>query len=148
MAATFSGAPAMLWIKTFHVLFVMSWMAGIFYLPRIFVHYAEGRAAGEDVRRLLIMASRLYGFMTVMAILALALGTWLWQGYFQGDFLWLKLKLLLVLGLIGYHLLCRHYVQRMRQGGDFPGGRALRWLNELPLVLIVPILILVIVKPG
>jgi putative membrane protein len=147
MAATFIGAPAMLWIKTFHVLFVMSWMAGIFYLPRIFVHYSEGRVAGEDVRRLVIMASRLYGFMTIMAILALAFGTWLWQGYFNADFPWLKLKLLLVLGLIGYHLLCRHYVQRMKAGGAFPGGRALRWLNEVPLLLIVPILALVIIKP-
>ena len=58
----------MLWIKCFHVLGVMAWMAGIFYLPRIFVHYAEGQAAGEDVRRLVIMAKRLYGFMTLMAL--------------------------------------------------------------------------------
>ncbi len=58
---------AMLWIKTFHILGVMAWMAGIFYLPRIFVHYREGSDAGEDVRRLVIMAGRLYGFMTLMA---------------------------------------------------------------------------------
>jgi putative membrane protein len=138
----------MLWIKTFHVLFVMSWMAGIFYLPRIFVHYSEGRAASEDVRRLLIMARRLYGFMTIMAILALGCGVWLWQGYFAANPLWLQLKMLLVLGLVGYHLLCRRTLQRMQRGGEFPSARALRWFNEGALLLILPILILVIVKPG
>ena len=136
----------MLWIKCFHVLGVMSWMAGIFYLPRIFVHYAEGRAAGEDVRRLVTMAGRLYGFMTVMAVLALSLGIWLWQGYgFSG--LWLQVKLLLVMGLIGYHLACRMFVQRLRQGATLPGGVALRLFNEGALLLVVPILILAIVKP-
>jgi protoporphyrinogen IX oxidase len=136
----------MLWIKCFHVLGVMSWMAGIFYLPRIFVHYAEGRAAGEDVRRLVIMAGRLYGFMTVMAVLALSLGIWLWQGYgFSG--LWLQVKLLLVMGLIGYHLACRMFVQRLRQGATLPGGVALRLFNEGALLLVVPILILAIVRP-
>ena len=53
----------MLWIKAFHLLFVIAWLAGIFYLPRIFVHYAEGRSRGEDVRRLIVMARRLFGFM-------------------------------------------------------------------------------------
>ena len=100
----------MLWIKCFHVLGVMAWIAGIFYLPRIFVHYEEGRAAGEDVRRLVTMANRLYAFMTLMAVLALGLGIWLWQGYgFAGR--WLQVKLLLVIGLIGYHLACRLFVK-------------------------------------
>ena len=136
----------MLWIKCFHVLGVMSWMAGIFYLPRIFVHYAEGRAAGEDVRRLVIMAGRLYGFMTVMAVLAMSLGIWLWQGYgISGR--WLQVKLLLVMGLIGYHLVCRMFVQRMRAGSALPGGLALRLFNEAALLLVVPILIMAIVKP-
>ena len=136
----------MLWVKCFHVLGVMSWMAGIFYLPRIFVHYAEGRAAGEDVRRLVIMASRLYGFMTVMAVLALSLGVWLWQGYgFSGR--WLQLKLLLVMGLIGYHIVCRLFVQRLRGDATLPAPRLLRLFNEAALLLVVPILILAIVKP-
>jgi putative membrane protein len=136
----------MLWIKCFHVLGVMSWMAGIFYLPRIFVHYAEGGAAGEDVRRLVVMAGRLYGFMTVMAVLAMSLGIWLWQVYgFSGR--WLQVKLLLVIGLIGYHLACRMFVQRMRQGAGLPGGLALRLFNEGALLLVVPILIMAIVKP-
>jgi putative membrane protein len=136
----------MLWIKSFHVLAVMAWLAGIFYLPRIFVHYAEGRAAGEDVRRLVIMAGRLYGFMTLMALFALALGVWLWQAYAYSG-LWLRWKLLFVLGLIGYHLACRVLVQRLRSNAAVPGGRALRWFNEGALLLVVPIVILAIVKP-
>jgi putative membrane protein len=136
----------MLWIKSFHVIGVMAWMAGVFYLPRIFVHYAEGRAAGEDVRRLRIMASRLYGFMTLMAIIALALGLWLWQGYGYAG-LWLQLKLLLVLGLIAYHLACRVLVQRLRADAPLPSGYALRWFNEGALLLVVPIVILAVIKP-
>ena len=136
----------MLWIKCFHVLAVMAWLAGIFYLPRIFVHYAEGRAAGEDVRRLVIMAGRLYGFMTLMALFALALGVWLWQAYgYSGS--WLRWKLLFVLGLIGYHLACRVLVQRLSANGAVPSGFVLRWFNEGALLLVVPIVILAIVKP-
>jgi putative membrane protein len=136
----------MLWIKCFHVLGVMAWMAGIFYLPRIFVHYEEGRAAGEDVRRLITMAQRLYAFMTLMAVVALGLGIWLWQGYgFAGR--WLQVKLLLVIGLIGYHLACRVFVQRLRSNAALPSGTMLRLFNEAALLLIVPILIMAIVKP-
>jgi len=136
----------MLWIKSFHVLAVMAWLAGIFYLPRIFVHYAEGRAAGEDVRRLVIMATRLYGFMTLTALFALGLGVWLWQAYaYSGQ--WLHWKLLFVLGLIGYHLACRVLVQRVRSSAPLPSGYMLRWFNESALLLVVPIVILAIVKP-
>ena len=71
----------MLWVKVFHILAMTSWMAGIFYLPRIFVHYVEGREAGQDVTRLCIMARKLYGFMTIMAVFTLGLGLWLWFGY-------------------------------------------------------------------
>ena len=137
---------AMLWIKSFHILGVMSWMAGIFYLPRIFVHYREGSDAGEDVRRLVIMAGRLYGFMTLMALFALGLGLWLWQAYGYAG-LWLRIKLLLVIGLIAYHLVCRVFVQRMRAGAAMPSGVALRWFNEGALLLVVPIVILAVVKP-
>lgn len=136
----------MLWIKSFHILGVMAWLAGIFYLPRIFVHYSEGTAAGEDVRRLVIMARRLYGFMTLMALFALGFGLWLWQAYAYAG-LWLRIKLLLVIALIGYHLVCRLFVQRMRTGAAMPSGRALRWFNEAALLLVVPIVILAVVKP-
>jgi putative membrane protein len=136
----------MLWIKSFHVLGVMAWLTGIFYLPRIFVHYAEGSAAGEDVRRLVTMAGRLYGFMTLMALGAMGFGIWLWQGYGYSG-LWLRIKLLLVLGLIGYHFVCRLFVQRLRAGAPLPSSLFLRVFNEAALLLVVPILILAIVKP-
>ena len=136
----------MLWIKCFHVLGVMAWMAGVFYLPRIFVHYAEGHAAGEDVRRLVTMATRLYAFMTLMALFALGFGLWLWQGYGFGG-LWLRIKLVLVLGLIAYHIACRYLVQRVRRGAPLPSPVALRLFNEAALLLVVPILIMAIVKP-
>ena len=136
----------MLWIKCFHVLAVMAWMAGIFYLPRIFVHHAEGQAAGEDVRRLTVMAKRLYGFMTLMAVIALGLGIWLWQGYGYSG-LWLRVKLVLVLGLIGYHLTCRMFVQRLLGARTLPSPIMLRLFNEASLLLTVPILIMAIVKP-
>lgn len=136
----------MLWIKTFHTLFVMAWLAGLFYLPRICVHYAEGQAAGEDVRRLVIMARRLYGFMTVMAFIAVILGIWLMDAYHYAG-LWLNWKLAFVAGLVGYHLVCRALANRMQQGRPLPGPKRLRLLNEAVLLLVVPILIFVTVKP-
>jgi putative membrane protein len=136
----------MLWIKCFHLLGVIAWLAGVFYLPRIFVHYVEGSAANEDVRRLQIMAQRLYGFMNVMALAAMTLGIWLWRAYgYSGR--WLDYKLLLVAGLIGYHLYCRALLGRMQRGEPLPSGLALRLLNEGALLLVVPILILAVVKP-
>ncbi|MDF2181633.1 CopD family protein [Neptuniibacter sp. CAU 1671] len=136
----------MLWVKTFHILAMTSWMAGIFYLPRIFVHYAEGRAAGQDVTRLIIMAGKLYGFMSLMAVLTLGLGFWLWFGWgFGGG--WLHAKLVMVVLLIGYHHWCLRYLKQMRAGTLDRSGRYFRLFNELPLLIFVPILILVVVKP-
>lgn len=136
----------MLWIKTFHILAMTSWMAGIFYLPRIFVHYAEGRAAGQDVSRLEIMAAKLYGFMSIMALFTLGLGLWLWLGYgFSGG--WLHAKLVFVVLLMGYHHWCKVYLNRMRSGELNQSGRYFRLFNELPLLIFIPILIFVVVKP-
>ena len=136
----------MLWIKAFHILAMTSWMAGIFYLPRIFVHFVEGREAGQDVARLEIMAGKLYGFMTLMAMFTLILGTWLWLGYgFSGG--WLHAKLSFVLLLIGYHFWCRQYLKKLRAGTLNRSGRYFRLFNELPLLIFIPILIFVVVKP-
>jgi putative membrane protein len=118
----------MLWYKMLHILAMTSWMAGIFYLPRIFVHYVEGRAAGQDVSRLAIMAGKLYGFMTIMALFTLALG-------------------LFVGLLIGYHFACRAYLKQLQRGELTRSGRYFRLYNELPLLIFIPILILVVVKP-
>jgi len=125
----------MLWIKALHLIAVTAWLAGLFYLPRIFVHYAEGRAAGEDVRRLVVMAQRLFAFMSVMAVFALLFG------------LWLLLKLLFVVGLVGYHLACRVLLQRLQHAAALPSAFALRLFNEAALLLVVPIILLAVVKP-
>jgi len=136
----------MLWLKTFHILFVMSWMAGIFYLPRIFVHFVEGREAGEQVDRLAIMARKLYGFTTVMMILALVSGVVLWLVYgFAGG--WLHVKLLFVLLLMVYHFWARNRVKEMQAGDLNNSGVYYRWANEIPLVLLIVILVMVVVKP-
>ncbi|PSL14070.1 putative membrane protein [Marinobacterium halophilum] len=136
----------MLWYKMLHILAMTSWMAGIFYLPRIFVHYVEGREAGQDVARLEIMARKLYGFMTIMAVFTLGLGLWLWLGYsFSGG--WLHAKLLFVALLIGFHFWCRAYLQQMQRGELSRSGRYFRLYNELPLLIFIPILIFVVVKP-
>jgi putative membrane protein len=136
----------MLYAKALHLLAVISWMAGVFYLPRIYVHYVEGQGAGEDVRRLAVMARKLYHFTSMMAVFALASGVWLWLGFgFAGG--WLHVKLAVVLLLVAYHVSMRVLLKRLRRGQPLPSSKALRWYNELPLLILVAILWLVVVKP-
>jgi putative membrane protein len=136
----------MLWIKALHVLFVIAWLAGIFYLPRILVHCAEARAQGEDLRRLIVMARRLFGFMTLMALLALAFGLALWLAYHDSG-RWLMVKLGFVGALIAYHLGCGVLVVRLARRQVLPGALALRVFNESALLLVVPIILLAVIKP-
>jgi putative membrane protein len=136
----------MLWIKALHLIFVTAWLAGLFYLPRIFVHYVEGQVRGEDVRRLIIMGRRLAAFMSLMAVIALLLGLWLWLG-FQIDGRWLMIKLVFVIGLIGYHIACLVLLRRMVQHQNMPSSWALRLFNEGALLLVVPIILIAVVKP-
>jgi protoporphyrinogen IX oxidase len=136
----------MLYVKALHLLAVISWMAGIFYLPRIFVHYVEGQNAGEDVRRLKVMAKKLYHFASTMGVFALASGLWLWLGFgFSGG--WIHVKLLMVAALVAYHISMRVYMNRMQRDASLPTATVLRWYNELPLVMLVVILWMVVLKP-
>jgi protoporphyrinogen IX oxidase len=136
----------MLYLKAAHLLFIISWMAGIFYLPRLFVHYVEGRTAGEDVRRLQVMARKLYHFTSMMAVFALGTGIWLMVGFgFRGG--WLHAKLAMVVLLIAYHISMRVYMKRMQRDAALPSATALRWYNELPLVILAAILYFVVLKP-
>lgn len=136
----------MLWIKVLHILFVMSWMAGIFYLPRIFVHFVEGKEAGQDVSRLTLMATKLYSFMTIMMMIALGTGIWLWLAYgFAGA--WLHVKLFFIALMLIYHFWCKKRMQEMQQGHLNHSGIFYRWMNELPLILLSVILVMVVVKP-
>lgn len=138
---------SVLWVKTFHILFVVSWFAGLFYLPRIYVNLAQ---ASDSVTRatLLGMARRLYRFMTPLGVLALAMGLWLWLGYGIGQGRgWMHAKLLLVGLLIIDHLACRHYLRAFESGTCNRSHRFFRAFNEIPVVLLLLILILVVIKP-
>jgi protoporphyrinogen IX oxidase len=136
----------MLWIKALHLFAVIAWLAGLFYLPRIFVHYAEGLSQREDVRRLVVMAQRLYAFMSIMAGFALLFGLWLWLGFHDSG-RWLMVKLVFVVALIGYHLACRVLLGRLQRGAPMPSALALRLFNEATLLLVLPIIVLAVVKP-
>jgi len=135
----------MLWLKAFHIVFVVSWFAGLFYLPRIFVNHAMASEPAE-LERLKLMERKLYRFMTPLAVLALVLGTWLWLGYgFGGG--WLHAKLALVAGLVAYHLYCGHLVKVFAEGRNTRSHKFYRWFNELPVLILTAVTILVVVKP-
>lgn len=134
-----------LWIKAFHIVFIASWFAGLFYLPRIFVNLAQESDATATTR-LLGMARRLYRFTTMLMIPALLLGLWLWLGYgIQGG--WLHAKLALVVLAIGYHHACGSILKKFEGGVNKRSHTWFRWFNEVPVVLLMLIVILVVVKP-
>lgn len=139
----------MLWLKAIHILFMMSWMAGIFYLPRIFVHFVDGKEAGQDVTRLAIMARKLYGFMTIMMMLAIGSGLWLWFAYFPiaEGMGWLHAKVLFVVLLLVYHMWTKRRMKEMQDGHLDHSGVYYRWANEIPLLLASVIIVLVVLKP-
>ncbi|CAM8643058.1 COG1981 Predicted membrane protein [Oxalobacteraceae bacterium] len=138
---------AYLWIKTVHIVLVASWFAGLFYLPRIFVNLAmETEPAAID--RLLLMANKLYRFMTILMIPALALGLILWLYYGVGQqSLWMHVKLLIVLVLVGYHHLCKRLLKAFERGENFRSHVWYRWFNELPVIGMFAAVALVIIKP-
>ena len=137
----------MLWLKVFHILFMMSWMAGIFYLPRIFVHFVEGKDAGQDVVRLAVMAKKLYQYMTIMMMLAVGSGLALWFIYFPDATGWVHAKIAVVGVLIVYHLWTKRRMKEMQEGYLNHSGVYYRWANEIPLFLALAIIILVVLKP-
>ncbi|SAI14645.1 membrane protein [Bordetella trematum] len=140
---------AMLWVKTFHIVFVTSWFAGLFYLPRIFVNLAE-ESDNAALQRLLGMARRLYRFMTLLAVPAILLGLWLYIGYGIGmgpGNGWMHAKLLLVVFLIGYHHACGVMLRKFEQGRNKRPHTFYRWFNEIPVLLLVLVVALVVIKP-
>lgn len=135
-----------LWTKVFHILFVMAWMAGLFYLPRILVHYVEGKEQAEDVRRLVIMANKLLRFSSLMALIALVLGIALWLAYgFMGGWIWLKLGFVIL--LLAYHHQSLLYVKKMRNDEVIETSLFFRIYNEAALLIVIPIIALVVIKP-
>ncbi len=141
----------MLWVKSFHIVFVASWFAGLFYLPRIFVNLAmvpDGSVAERE--RLLLMAKKLLRFTTILAFPALALGLWLWLVYGIGRGPgngWMHAKLVVVVLAIGYHHSCARILTRFEAHRNTHSHIWWRWYNELPVVLLVAAVVLVVVKP-
>lgn len=135
----------MLWIKALHIVFVISWFAGLFYLPRIFVNLAQETETVAHAR-LLLMARKLYRFTSMLMIPALVFGVWLWLGYgFKGG--WVHAKLALVVLVIGYHHACGSLLKKFENAANKRSHTWYRWFNEVPVVLLVAIVILVVVKP-
>jgi putative membrane protein len=141
----------MLWVKAFHIVFVASWFAGLFYLPRIFVNLASVPADSHAEReRLLLMARRLYRFAGILMIPALGLGLvlWLYYGIGRGPGSgWMHVKLLLVVLAVGYHHMCRSLLRKFEQ---FTNRRSERWFrvfNESAVLLFAGTVVLVVVKP-
>ena len=141
----------MLWVKSLHIVFVASWFAGLFYLPRIFVNLAMVAPDSTAEReRLLLMARKLLRFSTLLAVPALVLGLWLWLGYGIGRGLgngWMHAKLLLVLLTIAYHHVCARLLRQLAQGPSRHSHVWFRWFNELPVLLLLAAVVLVVVKP-
>jgi putative membrane protein len=136
----------MLWIKSLHIIFMVTWFAGLFYLPRLFVYHAMSTDT-VSVDRFKVMERKLfYGIMTPGGVLTIVFGVWLWLGYgFSGG--WLYAKLLLVLVLIAYHLWCGKLVADFRRDNNRHGHVFYRWFNEFPVLILSAAVILVVVKP-
>jgi putative membrane protein len=137
----------MLWLKAFHVIFVVTWFAGLFYLPRLFIYHA---AATDQIgiERFVVMERRLFMIMTIGAALAAVLGAAMVArapGYLLMG--WLQLKLALVVSLIGYHLWCYRLMSDLRGRRNLRSDRWYRWFNEVPALLLLAIVVLAVVKP-
>lgn len=137
---------AYLWTKTFHLLFVIAWMAAVFYLPRILVNIAEADDALAVRERLALMGRRLYRFGHLMFGLAAVLGVILWL-HFHIAGGWLHAKLTLVALLLIYYIVCGKLLKRAAAGGLLPSSTILRWMNELPVLLLLAVIYLVLAKP-
>ena len=139
----------MLWVKAFHIIFMVSWFAGIFYLPRLFVYHAmsDDKNTQEQFK---IMERKLYYFVTPFMILTTALGLWLlfdyaWAAY--KDMLWLHIKLLLVTILLIYHFYCGKLVKEFAADKNQRSHKFYRWFNEFPVIILFAVVLLVILKP-
>ena len=138
----------MLWIKAFHVIFMVTWFAGLFYLPRLFVYHADCHDdSGHE--RFLIMERKLYAIMTIGGVLAAIFGFWLlFSFHWPLTELWLQIKLLLVAALVGYHIYCGQLVKRFRAGENRYSHVFYRWFNEFPAIMLIAIVLLAVLRPA
>jgi len=140
----------MLWVKAFHIIFMVTWFAGLFYLPRLFVYHAmTGVDDRAGIERFKIMERKLYyGIMTPGAVITIALGTWLWLGWYPGVFgAWFHAKLAVVALLVLYHLWCGRLLADFKHDRNTRSHVWLRWFNEVPVLMLFAAVILVVVRP-
>ena len=137
----------MLWLKSFHIIFMVAWFAGLFYLPRLFVYHAMATDETSSARFKIMERKLYFGIMTPCMVLTLGLGTWLWLAYgFTGG--WLQMKLALVAVLIGQHFYLGKLMRDFKHDRNQHGHVFYRWLNEIPtLPLLIAIVVLAVVKP-
>jgi putative membrane protein len=140
----------MLWIKSLHIIFMVTWFAGLFYLPRLFVYHAMSDDL-PSIDRFKIMERKLYyGIMTPGAVLTIIFGMWLWLGYgisgISGSW-WLHAKLFLVAVLVAYHYYCGRLLTDFKLDRNQHGHIYYRWFNEVPVIILIAVVILVVVKP-
>ncbi len=137
----------MLWVKSFHIIFMVTWFAGLFYLPRLFVYHA----AAQDrisLERFKVMERRLFwGIMTPGAVLTVAFGAWLWLGWFRGASGWLHAKIALVAVLAAYHVWCWRLLKAFAAERNTKSERWYRWFNEFPTLVLIATVLLVVFKP-
>ena len=137
----------MLWVKSLHIVFMVTWFAALFYLPRLFVYHAMAEDA-PGIARFKVMERKLYyGIMTPSAVLTIVFGLWLWLGWFRDAGGWLHLKLALVVVLVVYHVWCGHLVKAFKHDRKLHGHVWYRWFNEFPVLLLLGVVFLVVLKP-
>ncbi|MGH8127307.1 MAG: CopD family protein [Gammaproteobacteria bacterium] len=137
----------MRWVLAFHIIFMVTWFAGLFYLPRLFIYH---RAATESAaaERFAVMERRLYGIMSLGAAATIVFGIWLIAGWFWPLPGWLIAKLVLVAGLLVYHVYCKKLMHRFARGERPHSDRFLRYFNEIPGLFLIAIVILAVVRPA
>tara|TARA_B110000967_G_C18824887_1_gene530785 strand:+ start:881 stop:1294 length:414 start_codon:yes stop_codon:yes gene_type:complete len=136
----------MLWIKAFHIIFMVTWFAGLFYLPRLFVYHAMSTDKLSNDRFIIMEGKLLFGIMTPGGILTIIFGIWLWLGYGYNE-TWLWLKILCVIALILYHIYCIKFFNQFKKNINTRSHIFYRWFNEVPVILLILITLLVVIRP-
>ena len=137
----------MLWIKSLHIIFMVTWFAGLFYLPRLFVYHALSDDTPSRERFKIMERKLFWGIMTPGGVLTVVFGLWLWLGYDRGG-TWMTWKLALVATLIVYHLWCGKLLLDFRHDRNPHGHVWYRWFNEFPVIVLIAVVLLVVHQPG
>ncbi len=140
----------MLWVKAFHIIFMVTWFAGLFYLPRLFVYHADAKDDISNERFKIMERKLFYGITTPGGIVTLVLGVWMLLDYawvLYENMLWLHIKLALVAVLIAYHIYCWKLVNDFKHDRNTRSHVWYRWFNEFPVLILIAVIILITVKP-